>query len=286
MKTLDLATLRTLIIATDHGGYAHAGTRLGLTPSAVSLQMKRLQEEVGAPLFRKAGRGVALTETGEIVLRYARRMLADHDALLDTVRGASLRGSLRLGCTQDFTESVLPGVLSRFSACYPLVLLEVRIEGNTALADALERGELDLALTVGEQTRAAAEDVGEVELHWIAGRNFHPGEEQPLPLVLLGPQCAFRRLTVAALDEVQHPWRIAAVSPSLAGLWAAARGGLGLTVRGAPGVPADLVSAPDLFGLPRLGSLPVALHRAKGAGHAVARLAELVLESLGNAVGA
>lgn len=280
MKTLDLATLRTLVVANDLGGYGLAGSRLGLTPSAVSLQMKRLQDDVGTPLFRKSGRGVALNETGEIVLRYARRLLAQHDELLDTIHGAALTGSVRLGCAQDFAESVLPAVLGRFAELYPLVLVEVRIEGNRALAESCERGELDLALTVGEPQWKGAETVGEIELNWIAERHFTPREEQPLPLVLLGPQCVFRRTTIAALDEVKRAWRVAAVSPSLAGLWASIRGGLGITVRSAAGVPSGLVAQSDLFGLPELGTLPVVLHTAAGGGVALERLRDLVLQSV------
>src|SRR5829696_3336211 len=107
-------------VANELGGYGAAGARLGRTPSAISLQMKRLQRDVNAPVFRKHGRGVTLTEAGEIVLRYAKRILALNDELLDTVRGAALRGSVRLGFSQDFADEILPGVLARFSALYPL----------------------------------------------------------------------------------------------------------------------------------------------------------------------
>src|ERR1700716_2211582 len=85
------------------------------TPSAVSLEMKRRQQDVGAPLFRKKRRSLALTETGEIVLRYGRRMLELNDEVLDAARGASLAGTVRLGCAQDFTETILPQVLLRFT---------------------------------------------------------------------------------------------------------------------------------------------------------------------------
>src|SRR5262245_8368763 len=146
LTNLDLDTLRTLVVANDLGGYGEAARRLGRTPSAISLQMKRLQNEIGATLFRKDGRGVALTEAGEIVLRYGRRLLDLNDELLDTVRGASLKGSMRLGFSQDFAETILPAVLSQFTKHYPLVLMEVRIEGNAALVEAIEKGQLDIAL--------------------------------------------------------------------------------------------------------------------------------------------
>ena len=231
LTNLDLDTVRTLIVANDLGGYRQAAKRLSRTPSAISLQMKRLQEDIGATLFRKDGRGTALTEAGEIALHYGRRMLALNDELLDTVRGASLAGSVKLGFSQDFAETVLPTVLSKFTKLYPLVLMEVRIEGNAALVEAVQKGELDMALAVGQEDRPTAQRIGELELVWIAGQDFTARSGQPLPLVLLGPQCAFRKKAIEKLDEASIPWRIAAVSPSLAGLWASAIGGLGITAR-------------------------------------------------------
>jgi DNA-binding transcriptional LysR family regulator len=278
-KTLDLDTLRTLAVAQDLGGYGQAAARLGRTPSAVSLQMKRLQDAIGAPLFRKEGRGVALTEAGEIVLRMGREMLALNDELLDTIRGASLTGTVRLGFSQDFAETVLPLVLSRFVKLYPLVLIEVRIEGNTALVDAVANGQLDLALAIGHADAPTAQMLGECELVWIAGNAFAFRADQPLPLTLLGPQCAFRKEALRKLDEAHVPWRIAAVSPSVAGIWASARAGLGVTARSLLGLPADLLSESEMFGLPRLDTFPITLHsRAESTNACVEVLRNLVSE--------
>lgn len=281
---LDLDLLHTLRVAVDLGGFAPAADRLGRTPSAISLQMKRLQQAVGAPLFRKEGRGLAPTEAGVVVLRYARRMLALRDELLDTVRGAAAVGSVRLGCTQDFAESVLPVVLSRFAELYPLVQMEVRIEGNAALAEAVGKGDLDMALTVGQAQRPTAEVIGEVPLVWIAGEAFGR-RDGPLPLVMLGPQCIFRQSALSSLDAARIPWRIAATSPSLAGLWASARGNLGVTARSGLGVPAGMIASTRLFDLPPLGRLAVSLHRRPGDhGEASARLAALLGDAAAHAL--
>lgn len=260
LTTLDLDTLRTLVTASDLGGYGQAAARLGRTPSAISLQMKRLQQTVEATLFRKNGRALLLTESGEIVLRYARQMLALNDELLHTIRGASLAGSVRLGFSQDFAETVLPVVLAQFAKLYPLVMIEVRIEGNAALVEAVEQDQLDLALAIGYSDRASAELLGELEPVWIAGREFKARKDLPLPLVLLGPQCAIRKEVIRKLDQAGISWRIAAVSPSLAGLWASAAGGLGITARSRLGLPANLACDTLMFDLPRLKSLPVTLH--------------------------
>src|ERR1700738_2170533 len=127
---------------------AVAGDRLGRTPAAISLQMKRLQEELGTPLFRKHGRVLKLTEAGQTALGYARRMLALNDDLLQTMQGATLAGTVRIGAPQDFA-ALLPDALRQFAALYPRTQIELRIEGNGALIEALDKSQLDLALTIG-----------------------------------------------------------------------------------------------------------------------------------------
>jgi DNA-binding transcriptional LysR family regulator len=280
LANLDMDTLRTLVVANDNGGYAQAAARLGRTPSAVSLQMKRLQEDVGQALFRKKGRAVGLTEAGETVLRYARLMLAMNDELLNTLRGASLAGTIRIGFSQDFAENVLPKVLSRFAKIYPCVQMEVRIEGNAGLADAAEKGQMDLALTVGQAERAGAEVLGELELVWIAEHGFSMKPNQPLPLVVLGSQCSFRKQAIDALDRAGKAWRIAAVSPSLAGLWASASAGLGITTRSSLGVPANLHCGKELFGLPLLGKFPIALHGRHNQHEGAERMKVMIREEI------
>src|SRR5271165_2655734 len=267
LKNLDLDTLRTLVIAYDLGGYGRAAERLGRTPSAVSLQMKRLQQDVGSVLFRKDGRNLALTEVGEIVLRYGRRILELNDEMLDTARGASL------------AETVLPQALSRFTELYPLVQIDARIDRNAALVNAIENGQLDLALALGYGERPTANRLGELPIVWIAGDKFIRRTEQALPLVVCEAPCLFWQRALEVLDQADIGWRIALISPSLTGLWAAARAGLGLTVRGNVGLPLSLVASATLFDLPKLGSIPVTLHRTSARKPAaVERLVEIVKE--------
>jgi DNA-binding transcriptional LysR family regulator len=282
---LDLDAVRALVAANDLGNYGQAAARLGRTPSAVSLQMKRLQQQVGATLFRREGRTVALTEAGQIALRYGRRLLAINDEMLDTIRGAALSGTVRIGLSQDFAEAVLPGVLARFTAVYPLVMVEVRIEGNAALVEATEKGQLDIALTIGHADRPAAQRLGELDLTWIAREGFRRRPDQPLPLVVLGPQCAFRKEAILQLDRAHCAWRVAATSPSLTGLWAAAIGGLGVTARTRLGLPASLVCDREMFNLPPLPAFPVTLHtRPGGGGDAIERLRAFIAEAAAEAL--
>ena len=276
---LDLDTLRTLATAHDLGGFAQAADRLGRTPAAISLQMKRLQEELGMPLFRKNGRRLSLTEAGEAALGYARRILSLNDELLDTMHGASLARLVRIGCPQDFA-TILPGMLSQFAALYPRMQIELRIEGNAALADAVEKSQLDLALVIGHGDRAMAKRIGEIRLSWIASENFTPPSEGPLPISVLGPQCAFRKFLVQQLEDAGMPYRIAATSPSLDGLWAAVLGGLGVTVRTKLALPDGVVYGDSLFGLPALGSFPITLHRHPATSTLFDRVSELLVSEL------
>ncbi|MFL6428420.1 MAG: LysR family transcriptional regulator [Acidobacteriaceae bacterium] len=279
---LDLDTLRALSVAHNVGGLGQAAEQLGRTPSAISLQMKRLQDELGTPLFRKRGRNLVLTEAGEVALTYARRMLALNDELLDTMRGANLTGYIRVGCTQDFA-SILPSVMSHFASLYRRMQIELRIEGNAALADAVDKSQIDVALIIGQEGRAAAQTIGQLDLVWIASSTFEAPQGQPLPLTVLGAQCVFRKCAILHLEGANMPYRIAATSPSLDGLWAALLGGLGITARVALNLPEGLVAGRSMYNLPSLGSMPVTLHRNAHSGSVAAeRMASLLVEAVGS----
>jgi len=261
LNNLSLDSLRTLVVTQDLGGFGRASERLGRTPSAISLQMKRLQDEIGVPLFRKQGRKTLLTEQGEIALRYARKVLELNDEMIDTLRGSSLSGAVRIGFAQDFAVNVLPLVIARFSALYPLVKLEVTVDRGQVLIQAIDSGDLDLALTLGGSQKKTAQLLSELPLFWIASPSFRDRARQPLPLALFNPPCLCQTPGLEALESAGRPWRVAMTSPSLTGLWAAVSAGLGLTTRAELSLPAD-VRIIDL-GLPPLGNIPVVLHRRR-----------------------
>jgi DNA-binding transcriptional LysR family regulator len=277
---LDLDTLRTLAVAHNRGGLAQAAEHLGRTPSAISLQMKRLQDDLGVTIFVKRGRRLGLTENGEVVLSYARRILALNDELLDITQRAGVSGVIRIGGPQDFA-AVLPEVLSHFASLYPRMQIELLIEGNASLLEAVQSARIDLAVIVGGEGNGAGETIGHLEIAWIASGSFNLREKQPLPLAVLGPKCAFRRRAIERLEAADIPYRIAASSPSLDGLWAALRGGLGVTARTVLNLPDGLAFDRVLHDLPTLGRLPVSVHRNAGAkGEAVDRMVALLTDTL------
>ncbi|KAB8143132.1 LysR family transcriptional regulator [Chloroflexia bacterium SDU3-3] len=278
---LDLEALRSFVMGVELGSFAMAAERLSRSPSTLSGHLRRLEQQAGAPLFERAGRGLALTAQGEALLGYARRMLALNDEALDALRGADLRGGVRLGVQEDFAEGLLAEVLARFGRTHSGVRLEVRVARNADLAARLAAGQLDLALLWG-QPPDTAQVLRELPMAWIVGeRATPPPGDAPLPLALFDTPCQFRTAATAALDSHGLAWRAALTSPSLAGLWAATAAGIGITARTRLGLPAGVRAlAPGERGLPALPRIALALRTAEDRPPpAVARLASILRES-------
>jgi DNA-binding transcriptional LysR family regulator len=289
--TFDLDVLRSFATGMELGSFARAADRLGRSTSAVSAQLKKLEDQAATPIFRKAGRGLALTEAGETMLAYARRLLELNDEAAAAIHGVALEGWVRLGLQEDFSEALLPEVLGLFARAHPKVRIEARVARNVELIERVVSGRLDLALAWSDGTRTShCERVGEAPMRWVgpaASREIRPvASGEPLPLASLEAPCLFRTAATNALDRANMPWRVAFVSPSLGGLWAATAAGLGLTIRTPIGVPASVRAlAPGEAGLPALPSLGLVLHRAEAEpGPATARLAAIILQALRDAM--
>ncbi|MGO7539505.1 LysR substrate-binding domain-containing protein [Rhizobium ruizarguesonis] len=287
----DLDVLRTFSTGMELCNFAKAAERLGRSTSAVSAQLKKLEEQAGTPIFRKVGRGLALTDAGETMLGYARRLLELNDEAAAAVHSVELEGWVRLGLQEDFGETLLPDVLGRFARAHPKVRIEARVVRNAELLERVTSGKLDLALAWSDGTLTAhCERIGEVPMRWIGPSEGPPGWQaasgEPMPLASLEAPCLLRSAATKALDEAGISWRLAFVSPSLGGLWAATAAGLGLTIRTPIGLPAKVRPlAPGTIGLPDLPKLGLVLHRAEAEPQpAAARLAELVLQSVQGAL--
>ncbi|GMA77397.1 hypothetical protein GCM10025880_38140 [Methylorubrum aminovorans] len=176
---LDMDVLRTFVTGIDLGSFAKAADCLGRSPSAISLQMRKLEDQVGQTLLRRNGRGLALTEPGEMLLGYARRLLDLNDAAVSAVATPALSGSVRLGLPQDFTETGLPTVLARFARLHPAVRVEVHVERDAVLRSELEAGRLDLAL-VWDATGAAGEEAWSRTCPWSGSDRAREWWAQPI----------------------------------------------------------------------------------------------------------
>ena len=287
LANLDMDVLRTLAVAMDVGGFAKAAERLGRSQSAVSLQMRRLEDRVGRPLFERHGRLLGLTEAGEIVLGYARRILALNDEAVAAARGIAVEGSVRFGVVQDFGDSWLPGVLARFGRAHPSVHIEVHVDRSTTLVDRVTHNDLDLALVWGCGARPGnATSVARLPMVWIGPRDSEPEgsartRNDTVALALFEAPCVFRQPAIEALDAAALRWRITFTTPSLVGLWAATEAGLGITVRTPFGVPAALTVLDPSAGLPKLPEAELRLCTADAELQpAAARLRDILLDEI------
>jgi DNA-binding transcriptional LysR family regulator len=281
---LDMDVLRTFMTGMDLGSFAQAAARLGRSPSAISLQLRKLEEQAGQPLFRKQGRGLSLTDAGETLLSYTRRLLDLNDEALMALRGPAVAGWVRLGLPQDLAETWLPNVLARFTRLHPNVRVQALVDRNAALLDSFGKGDLDLVLAWGEAGQPPHEGhLTDLPMTWVGPPGgFVRDPREPLPLVAFGPPCIFRQAGVAALDAAGISWRIAFSSPSLSGLWAAVAAGLGVTLRTAHGMPVTLSPLdPEAAGLPMLPHVGLSLRTTSvQSTPAVSRLAAILRETL------
>lgn len=282
--TFDLDALRSFVTGVELGSFAKASERLGRSTSAVSAQLKKLEDQAGTAIFRKAGRGLALTEAGESMLGYARRLIDLNDEAASAVRDVELEGWVRLGLQEDFGETVLPQVLGRFARAHPKVKIEARITRSQELAERVATGSLDLALAWDNGAALPnSTPIADVQLRWVGPIKFDMADwhGSPLPLVSLEAPCLLRTIATERLDRANRAWRLAFSSPSLAGIWAAVAAGLGLTIRTDIGLPPTVAALrPEASGLPALPKLGLRLHRKDAEGGPVTqRLADILLQA-------
>lgn len=252
--------LRTFATVADLGSFTKAGDALGRSQPAISLQIKRLEELIGAPLLERDSRSLRLTAAGETLAGYARHILKLHDEALTRLGTPLVIGSIRVGIPNDFAVSFLPRVLSDFMALEPGVSVEVRCEISVTLLRELQEGKLDLAIAMSAEPAApTAARVWAERLAWVAGRDTAP-MGKPLPLVAYPDGCTYRTRMTQALSKAGIPWRIACTSSSLAALQAAVSAGLGLTVLSRHTIPPGLAILGADVGLPGLADAMVGVY--------------------------
>ena len=253
--------LRTFIAAARTLNFTHAARKMCLTQSAVSMQMNRLEKDLGKILFRRVTRGVELTPDGEMLLKYSRRLLALHDETVATITQPELDGLIRLGAAEDYASQHLPGILRRFGKRYPLVRVDLYCDLSDNLLEMLHRDELDLCLCNSESGEHGGEFLRNEPVVWIAPVDAEIEKESPLPLAVFHQGCMFRKWAMQALDEQGVSYRVAYSSPSIAGVLAAVKAGLAIAPVGASIPTIGLRILADGV-LNRLPSAVVSLHQS------------------------
>ena len=227
---LDLDQLQTFVAIADTGSFTRAAEEVFRTQSAVSMQMRRLEERIGRPLFEKDGRTNRLTEDGERLLAYARRMIRLNRETLAAFEDNRLEGQVRIGTPDDYADRFLPEIMARFARSNPRVEMSVICEPTVNLVEQIRRGLLDIALVTHDDEKGASEIVRREPLLWVASANHTVHEEDVLPLAVGRPTCVWRRSATDMLDQMERDYRVLFTSWSATVIIAAVMSGLAVSV--------------------------------------------------------
>lgn len=213
MRNLDITTLRSFVAVADSGGVTRAAGFLHLTQSAVSMQLKRLEDLLGLELLDRSGRTIALTASGEQLLAYARRMVALNDEVIGRLTDQAFEGEVKLGIPHDIVYPVIPRVLQRFNAMYPRVNVHLVTSNTRKLKTEFAQGVFDLILTTETSAGEGGEPIHQMPLRWVGAPNGSTWRQQPLRIGFCR-HCIFRAVSVEALDAAGIPWEMAVDSDS------------------------------------------------------------------------
>lgn len=256
---IDSITLKSFVAIAETGTFSEAAHVVGRTQSALSLQIKKLEESLGCSLFDRATRKVTLTQQGEIFLGYAKQMINMQWEAFSRLREPDIKGEISLGTPEDFATHYLPDVLAAFRQHHPRVQLNVSCDLTLNLLKGFERGDFDIVLLKRDpQSVQGGMRVWKEPLVWAAADHWQLSEAT-LSLVLSPKPCIYRARALAALDRARKPWRLTYTSPSLAGTLAAVKAGLGITVLPSNMLPAGISPVRSKLKLPTLADAEIAL---------------------------
>lgn len=278
---LDLLLLRSFVAVIDCGSIQLAAARVGRSQSAVSMQIRRLEEDVGRPLFQREGRNLRPNPAGEDLLLHARRLLRLSDEALASLRRPEAAGVVRLGMPEDYAAHLLAPTLARFAREFPLAEIELTFDSSPALLRLAEAGKLDLALVTREPRQPFAV-LRRERFVWAAAPDHGAWLRDPLPVALFEAGDIARRLAVEALQAADRRYRVVSSSHSLLGLIAVAQAGLAVVGLVESCLPPGLVRVGEAEGLPPLPVLDLSL--VPGPGEPVllaAHLAAFLRRELG-----
>src|SRR6516162_9095308 len=280
---IDIEQLRSFIAIVETGSFTRAAEIVHKTQSAVSMQMKRLEERLDRPIFARDGRASKLTEDGERLLDYARRIVKLNLEALATFSDAELTGRVRLGVPDDYADRYLPEIMARFSRAYPGVELTVVCEPSSALFERIDANELDLAIVTNCDGNRLSEIFRQERLLWVASNRHATHLEERLPLALGRPSCNWRQTAIDRLEQIGRAYRVLYTSANSGAVAAAVLSGLAVSVFPESGLrPGMRVLSPG-EGFPELPSCRIGLMRNPHERVKLAdALAEHIISSLDN----
>lgn len=206
LRNLDIATLRTFITVVETAGVTRAANKLHLTQSAVSMQLKRLEELLGAPVVVRNASGMVATAEGEQLLSYARRLVSLNDETVTRlIQPHNDGGEIRFGVPQDIVEPHIPGILKQFVQTYPQASVRLFCKHSASLLERFNAGKLDVIITTEHNTGEGCENLLQRDLVWTGAIDGNAWRQDPLPLAFTRI-CAFKKPAIAALDEAGISW--------------------------------------------------------------------------------
>ena len=265
MKNLPTDLLRTFINVAELGGFSKAGSQIGRSQPAVSLQIKRLEEILDTQLIIRNGRHLKVTEKGEMLLSYARQILRLNDQAISSLTMPKVVGHIRLGIPNEFAMSFLPDILGKFSNTHPDISLEVSCDLTTNLMSMLEDKKLDMVVAIHKPDDKFDKDTHawNEELVWVIADDYILKPAKPLPLVVAPEGCVYRSTIIHTLNDFDIPWRVVYTSTSYGGIRAAVMAGLGVTAIAYSTVPKGLKIIQSGNGFPQLPATFISLEYDK-----------------------
>ncbi|NNL35523.1 MAG: LysR family transcriptional regulator [Silicimonas sp.] len=258
-RNLDLTALRSFIAVADTGGVTRAASILNLTQSAVSMQLKRLEENLDQSLLDRSGRTIALTTAGEKLVSYGRRILAINDEVYSQMTDSAFEGMIVLGVPHDIIYPSIPQVMKHFAAEYPRMRVQLQSSWTKNLKELFAEGRCDLMLTTEDRVDPGGETLSEVPLLWYGAPGGTAWQQRPVPIAS-EPHCQFRRTMQDRLDAAGIPWEMAVDSESSRTVEATVAGDLAILSQLAGTAAPQLAEVPHHGALPELGRKKINLY--------------------------
>ncbi|TDF39210.1 LysR family transcriptional regulator [Alteromonadaceae bacterium M269] len=282
MKNIPIDVLRTFITIVELDSFTQAGSLLGRSQPAISLQIKRLESMFDQKLISKRGQSIELTVAGEKLLGYARRILAINDEAVANLTTTNVSGEIKLGIPSEFAATLLPRVLSQFVKTYPNINLSVTSDLSCNLVKSLPNQHFDIVMVLHDNPEEYQGELIKIDdLVWVGNERPVVDSESRLLLTFAPEGCIYRKRAIKVLTDAKRTWQINYTNPDLAGIKVAIEGGLGITALARSTVPDHLKIIRPKDGLPELGKIGIELvYPAKTSDITVTRLAEFLTSSL------
>jgi DNA-binding transcriptional LysR family regulator len=275
MKNVPTDLLRAFVTVAETQNFTRAGEVLFRTQAAVSMQIRRLEEQLGSALFERDSRGTALTDQGKFLLSYAKRILQLNELLESLELGRASR-LIRFGAPDDYATILLPKVLRIFSETFPAVQVEIVCAASSDLLREMKQQNLDLVLTVSRPSPVLKGFASRQPLFWVGAADDAAHRQDPLPLALFPHGCACRELSLEALGAAGRRWNVVLTSSANSAIIGAVMAGMAVTVMESCLIGPGLIRLSQEDGVPPLGEVEIRLHFEPDAPSAVQTLAEYV----------